>query len=102
MKFLNEMSGHMQSFFSHRSKIVVALFLGSILALSANAFGQNFAFEEDRWARSKDAILISDMSTVTPQAALSRDIRRERKWKVLEYETKAGLKGKCISSLPDT
>jgi hypothetical protein len=102
MKFLSEMSGHMQSFFSHRSKIVVALFLGSILALSANAFGQNFAFEEDRWARSKDAILISDMSTVTPQAALSRDIRRERKWKVLEYETKAGLKGKCISSLPDT
>src|SRR5690606_21330072 len=30
------------------------------------------------------------------------DARRKRQWKVLEYETKDGIEGKCISSLPDT
>lgn len=70
--------------------------------LTATAFSQNIAFEEGRWERSRDAIVISDMSKVTPSSALSADIRRKRQWKVLEYETKDGLKGKCIASLPDT
>ena len=87
--------------FQKMSKVILPSFAG-VLLFHITALGQNAAFEVDRWERSKDAIVISDMSVVTPGSALSSDVRRVRKWKVLEYETKAGLKGKCIASLPDT
>jgi len=104
MKLLNQKSGRTQSFSLRSSPngLRVLFFIGTVFLLNANGFGQNVAFEEGRWTRSKDAIVLSDMSKVTPQTALSEDIRRERKWKVLPYETTTGLKGKCISSLPDT
>jgi hypothetical protein len=76
---------------------IVYLFLA---AACLNA--QNFTYESDRWERSADATIISDMSQVQPGDALTYDVRRQRHWKVLEYETKDGLAGKCISSLPDT
>ncbi|MGE3384888.1 MAG: hypothetical protein AB7L70_18320 [Pyrinomonadaceae bacterium] len=86
-----------------RTTVFAVLFVLACLSLlPSEATGQNVAFEHDKWERSKDAIVVSDMSVVTPQSALSRDVRRVRQWKVLEYETKGGLKGKCIASLPDT
>ncbi|MGD9562438.1 MAG: hypothetical protein AB7F88_09500 [Pyrinomonadaceae bacterium] len=82
---------------SNWAAILILVFL-----LVPATLAQNAAFEVDRWARSGDAVVISDMSKVSPSTALSTDVRRKFKWKVLEYETKDGLKGKCISSLPDT
>lgn len=73
-----------------------------IIIVAAGAFAQNFTYEADRWTRSKDAAVISDMSQVTPRESLTFDLRRPRHWKVLEYETRDGLSGKCIASLPDT
>jgi hypothetical protein len=103
MTFWNERSRVLQNRFRRfvMSKAIL-LILASVLLFHAGVFGQNVAFEQDKWERSKDAIIISDMSTVTPRSALSDDVRRVRKWKILEYETTAGLKGKCIASLPDT
>ncbi len=77
-----------------------AALLSSCFLLGAVAVGQNVAFEGDRWERSKDATIISDMSRVEPQTALST-IRKKRHWKVLEYETDT-LKGKCIATMPNT
>lgn len=84
-------------------KVINTLFVFVCFLLSAfTVLGRNVAFEADRWERSKDAIIISDMSQVTPKNALVDDSRKKRHWKVLEYETKAGLKGKSIASMPDT
>lgn len=63
---------------------------------------QNTVFEADRWEKSNEAIVISDMTQVTPKSALTFDVRRKRQWKVLDYETKDGLKGNSISCTPDT
>jgi len=79
----------------------VFVFICSLLATSA-AFGQNVAFEADRWEKSKETIVLSDMTKVTPKTALVEDVRKKRHWKVLEYETADGLKGKSIASTPDT
>ena len=62
---------------------------------------QNFTRESDRWERSNEAVVLSDMSRVVPKSALA-DVRTKRHWKVLEYETKDGLSGKSIASMPDT
>lgn len=62
---------------------------------------QNFTREADRWERSNEAVVLSDMSRVVPKSALA-DVRTKRHWKVLEYETKDGLSGKSIASMPDT
>lgn len=82
------------------SSLIIGLIGG--LSLSSEIIGQNIAFEADRWERSKEAIVLSDMTQVTPKAALTSDIRRKRLWKVLDYETKNGLKGNSISCTPDT
>lgn len=84
--------------FTNGACCVAALVLFAVVYANA----QNFLFESDQWQRSAEATIISDMSEVTPDSALTFDVRRKRRWKVLEYETKDGLKGKCISSLPDT
>lgn len=73
-----------------------------LLVFSANVIAQNALFEADRWERSNDAIIFSDMSKVTPSSALTDKVRTKRHWKVLEYETRDGMEGKCIASLPDT
>lgn len=83
---------------------VLGKICGGLLAVSAMIFvvyGQNPVFEADRWERSKDAIIISDMSRVMPKTALS-NIRKKRHWKTIEYETSQGLKGKSIAALVDT
>ena len=59
-------------------------------------------FDADKWEKNNEAIVISDMTTVIPKTALTFDVRRKRHWKVLEYETVDGLKGKCVASTPDT
>ena len=73
-----------------------------IFVFSNNVIGQNILFEADRWERAKEAVVISDMSGVSPKSALTFDVRRQRQWKVLDYETKDGLKGNSISCTPDT
>lgn len=80
-------------------KICGLLFV--ISAITAVVFGQNPMFESDRWEKSKDAIIISDMSQVMPKTALS-NIRKKRHWKTIEYETANGLKGKSIAAMSDT
>ena len=65
-------------------------------------FSQNVLFEADKWERAGDAVVISDMTQVSPKNALTFDVRRKRQWKVLDYETKDGLKGNSISCTPDT
>lgn len=86
-----------------KSKCVSWLVLAVCFLLSnLVVFGQNVTFESDRWERSKEAIILSDMSQVTPRSALTFDVRRKRQWKVLDYETKDGLKGNSISCTPDT
>ena len=88
---------------SLKMKIMSKLFLLSlILAFSSGGFAQNVLFEADKWEKSKEAIILSDMAQVTPQSALTFDVRRKRQWKVLDYETKDGLKGNSIGSTPDT
>lgn len=77
-------------------------FIFYFLFFSTTLFGQNVVFESDKWERSKEAIILSDMTKVTPGSALTYDIRRKRQWKVLDYETKDGLKGNSISCTPDT
>ena len=76
--------------------------LGFIPAFSSVVFAQNVLFEPDKWEKSKEAIILSDMTQVTPKSALTFDVRRKRQWKVLDYETKDGLKGNSISCTPDT
>ncbi|HLA95148.1 MAG TPA: hypothetical protein VK612_05460, partial [Pyrinomonadaceae bacterium] len=76
--------------------------VGSILTFAGMLFGQNVTFEGDGWERSKEAIVISDMTKVTPGSALTKEIRTQRQWKVLDYETMDGLKGNSIACTPDT
>jgi len=96
--------------FGLRSKMVIT---GSMIAvfglLYASIFvsavnGQaNVLFESDRWERSKDAVIISDMTKVSEKNVLTYDVRKKGFWKVLDYETKDGsIVGKCIASTPDT
>jgi hypothetical protein len=86
-----------------QSKILSTLFLAAFaLILNSAGFAQNIVFESDRWERSKDTLILSDMTQVTPKSALTSDVRRKRQWKVLDYETKDGLKGNSISCTPDT
>jgi hypothetical protein len=79
----------------------ILLFVCSLL-MAAVTYGQNVAFEADRWEKSKEAIVISDMTKVTPKTSLTADVRKKRHWKVLEFETVNGLKGNSIASTPDT
>ncbi|MFV0390041.1 MAG: hypothetical protein ACK5NT_14960 [Pyrinomonadaceae bacterium] len=72
------------------------------ISFTVSASAQNYLYESDRWEKSGEAIIISDMSQVEPRNALTFDLRRKRHWKVLDYETKDGLKGNSIASLPDT
>ena len=75
----------------------------AFLLISTDTYGQkNVVFEVDRWERSKEAITLSDLTKVTPNSALTTDVRRKHHWKVLEYETRDGLKGNSISSGPLT
>ena len=73
-----------------------------LLFVTHLASGQNIAFDADKWEKTNEATLISDMTKVVPKTALTFDVRRKRHWKVLDYETVDGLKGKCITSTPDT
>lgn len=72
-----------------------------VSAITSVVFGQNPMFESDRLEKSKEAIIISDMSQVMPKTALS-NMRKKRHWKTIEYETASGLKGKSIASMTDT
>ena len=74
--------------------------LAAALLFAAIGSPANVTFEADRWERSRDAIVLHDMSLVEPKASLS-NVRKLRHWKVLDYET-ATMTGKCIASLPDT
>ena len=86
-----------------KSKCANWLVLAVCFLLSGlSVFAQNVLFEADKWERSKEAIILSDMTKVEPKSALTFDVRRKRQWKVLDYETKDGLKGNSISCTPDT
>ena len=78
------------------------LLIVPIALFSSFASGQNVAFDADKWEKAGEATVISDMTKITPKTALTFDVRRKRHWKVLDYETVDGLKGKCIASTPDT
>jgi len=80
----------------------ISLSLAFVLVFCMTALGQNVLFEADKWENSKNAAVLSDMTQVSPKSALTFDIRRKRQWKVLDYETKEGLKGNSISCTPDT
>ncbi|MEZ5344965.1 MAG: family 10 glycosylhydrolase [Pyrinomonadaceae bacterium] len=91
-----------KSNFSPLSKMIFVLLAVAIWVPAASA-QSNVLYESDRWERSKDAVIISDMSKVSPQSALTDDLRKKGFWKVLEYETKDGLiDGKSISTTPFT
>lgn len=97
MTFSKDSAKKMQSRCAARLSLIF-----SFLIFCAAVFGQNITFEVDKWEKSKDAIILSDMTKVTPKSALTFDVRRKRQWKVLDYETKDGLKGNSISCTPDT
>ncbi len=83
-----------------RLMFLTFLAMSGTLAVSAQS---NVLFESDRWERSKDAVIISDMTKVSPKNVLTEDVRKKGFWKVLEYETKDGaIKGKCIAATPHT
>ncbi len=83
-----------------RLMLFLFVFVSGVLTASAQS---NVLFESDRWERSKDAVIISDMTKVSPNNVLTEDVRKKGFWKVLDYETKDGaIKGKCIASTPDT
>lgn len=80
-----------------------ALLFVSLVMFTFPVLGQsNVTFDADRWEKSKEAIILSDLTKVSPQSALTSDVRRKRQWKVLDYETESGLVGKSISSGPNT
>ena len=89
--------------FSAKFKFLSRLSLLSFIFVFVSvALGQNVTYEADRWENSGKPIILSDMSQATPKSALTFDVRRKRQWKVLDYETKDGLKGNSISCTPDT
>ncbi len=95
-------SACLKAFYKSNLRFPSTMFGLLILLAACSVSGQNIAFEADRWEKSKEAIMFSDMTKVVPKTALTEDVRRKRQWKVLDYETVDGLKGKSIACTPDT
>ena len=98
-----------------RSPLVLALFAALLLPAAPAEPAEpmpNFGFSRPinpawfpddprQWSGYSRSVLLTDLATAEPSAALSADLRRKGKWKIIPYETK-DFKGRALCGLKDT